>query len=167
MCSSDLLPLIWGWVFVGTQRRASSIRDAFETVHTQLIDKEGNEYQKSFECFLDCTDEVKGAEVATFLGFSVPGWEKEPGPLFVFARVHTHRTTCKHIQGGFAALLCKQQEKKTIDDGEHVGDVEVAENSSVPDVPSGGIGVSFIIAAFIGVFLQWGTTGSAILIAYM
>jgi hypothetical protein len=118
-------------------------------------------------------------------------WEKEPGPLFVFARVHTHMAACEHIRGGFAALLRKQQEKTTVHGrvwndkdwrdnlkgtpaqmrqyifGEHLRDAEVPENSSVPDVPPGGIGVSFIIAAFAGVLLQWGTTGSAIRIGYM
>jgi hypothetical protein len=30
-----------------------------------------------------------------------------------------------------------------------------------------GIGINFVIAGVVGMFLQWGTTGSAILIAYM
>src|SRR6202034_1106751 len=97
---------------------------------------------------------------AKFLGFSIAGWEKEPGPLFVFARVHTHMAACEHIRGGFVALLRKQQERKTVHGrgwndndwrdnlkgtpaqmsqyifGEYVRDVEGLENSSVRDVSS-------------------------------
>lgn len=171
--------------------------------------------QKSFCHFLeDRTDETDDDSDA-FWGFPIAGYEKEPGPLFVFARVHSHMTACEIFRAAFDAMREKQQREQPVwcgtcehcrsgnpcpewnradfpanlqGDAAHMQSYIRPRPTGVPKeaelrsimgdsedglilrVHSGGpagIGINFVIAGVIGIFLQWGTTGSAILIAYM
>lgn len=47
------------------------------------------------------------------------------------------------------------------------GDVEGEHELKVHGGAPIGIGINFVVAGLIGFLLQWGTTGSAVIIAYM
>jgi hypothetical protein len=207
-----MLPLVWGWVHVGTQRNATSIRDAIEAVipprviklergafeRSEFAEEEGEtdttedqsleEKIDSCNFLVDRTDEADETDIASFYGFPIAGWEKEPGPLFVFSRVHTHIVACEHIRVAFDKLLKREEEEKSVDRGswddfeanikglvkrttyyglqKRSRDVEASKDFSVHTGAPGRIGFNLFVSCLVGFFLQWGTTGSAILIAY-
>jgi hypothetical protein len=183
-----MVPIVWGWVYVGTQNFARSIRDALEAVPVPRITDAHGEMQLECEVIIDRTDEP---DVDLFLGFPITGWEQEPGPLFLYARVNTHLTACEHIRKAWESLRNKQKRRITVDvtsswnaevweanlegTGDEIAryilddtprDPEKCSDLSVHSCAPAGIGINFIVAGFIGLLLQWGTTGSAILIAY-
>jgi hypothetical protein len=225
-----MIPLVWGWVFVGTQNFARSLGEAFQAIHPpnmtspaatrmRRVDshREEQEFQiademmRNWTYFLaDRTDESQSMGFKTFMGFSVAGWERQPGPLFVFARVYSIRVTAQHIERAFNKLRRQQKLRKTVhgnawnetdfaanlrgtaeqtaryiflfqihsrpnmiaeDDELEMEDrtegVEKAPDLAVHCNAPAGIAHDCFIAACIGLLLQWGTTGSAILIAYM
>lgn len=242
-----MVPLVWGYVLVGTQNFARSIGEAFHTLRphdmtvpgpkdppasgssTQTVvdstadeDKifalpqgyRKGEYHKNWlKILVDRTYTCQWSRFHTFTGFSIAGWSRQSGPLFVFARVQSHRIVCQHILDAFHQLLQRQHKKQTVHGGpwnednfeenldgtaeqtvlyvlsrmEHRAlalDCIVETNSlrmpmddlSEVDGPkvdfrihSGapeGIQKDFVVASVAGLFLQWATTGSAIIIAY-
>lgn len=243
-----MVPLVWGYVLVGSQNFARSIGDAFQTLHahdmtipgskdisvsgestptgvdTKAYDddstlalskgyRDGEHHKSWTKVLVDRTDARHWYKSHTFLGFLIAGWNRQSGPLFVFARVRSHRIVCQHILDALYQLLRRQQEKKTVHGGpwnesnfeENLdGTAEqtalyvlprlkhqfVNLNHTVESNPLGislddkyeaygpktdfnihtgapeGIAKDFAIASFAGLFLQWATTGSAIVIAY-
>lgn len=186
-----MLPIVWGWVYVGTQNFARSIRNALEAVTVPRITDANGVIQSNCEVLIDRTDDIDESELALFLGFPITGWEREPGPLFVYARVHTHLAACEHIRKAWEALRNKQKRQITVDEtssgdaevwkanlegtrdeiaqyilGDTPQDAEKCSDLSIHSCAPAGIGINFIVAGIIALLLQWGTTGSAILIAY-
>ena len=123
----------------------------------------------------------------TYMGFSIAGDELEPGPIFTYARPWTHANAVKHIAGAFRQLIVRQRMREPVARGRK-WDLDPdnwkenlqgsPEEYSKYINPGGKDVVDFsihapasadlncVIAAFVAVFLQWGTTGAAIVIAY-
>ena len=70
--------------------------------------------KESCDFLEDRTDEIVETGMDTYWGLPIAGYEKEPGELFVFARVYTHMTACEHIRTAFDELRKKQQQEKTV-----------------------------------------------------
>ena len=125
----------------------------------------------------------------TFLGFSIAGDELEPGPIFNYARPWTHANAVKHIADAFKQLTVRQKLEQPVAigrkwDSDPDNWKENLEGSpeeysryinpkgkdvldfSIHGPASTDLNFNCVIAAFVAVFLQWGTTGAAIVIAY-
>ena len=124
----------------------------------------------------------------TFLGFSIAGDEAEPGSIFNHARVWTHLHASKQVAEAFLTFTRRQRQRRTVHGREWEEDPDRwTENlRGTPEQMSRYISASYedqqdfsvhapasadlvhncINASFVAVFLQWGTTGAAIVIAY-
>lgn len=125
----------------------------------------------------------------TFLGFSIAGDELEPGPIFNYARVWSHLNAAKHVAEAFLESTKRQRRQQAVTPGkywnksperwdynlqgtpEEMSKYISPTNRDIEDFPvhpppSAGLVHNCITAAFVAVFLQWGTTGAAIVIAY-
>ena len=124
----------------------------------------------------------------TFLGFSIAGDDLEPGPIFTYARVWTHMNAAKQVAEAFLTFTRRQMQRETVDGREWEEDPdrwtenlqgtpeqisqyispshEDRPNFSVHAPASADVVHNCLLAGFVAVFLQWGTTGAAIVIAY-
>lgn len=122
----------------------------------------------------------------SFLGFSIAGCELEPGPIFNFARVWSHMGASSHVGDSFAMLSQRQKSKQPVTgptwdphdwkrnlqgppkDLSKYCSVSFKDepNLSIQGRSSAELVINCMIAAFMAVVLQWGSTGAAILIAY-
>ena len=141
------------------------------------------------QSLLPLEDDAQSISVPkTFLGFSIAGDDLEPGPIFNYARVWTHLNASKQVAEAFLMLTRRQMQRETVDGCEWEEDPDRwTENlQGTPEQMSQYISASHedrpdfsvhapasaelvhncITAAFVAIFLQWGTTGAAIVIAY-
>lgn len=124
----------------------------------------------------------------TFLGFSIAGDELEPGSIFNHARIWTHMHASKQVAEAFLMLTRGQRQRETVNGREWEEDPgrwtenlqgtpeqmsryisathEDRQNFSVHARASADLVHNCITAGLVAVFLQWGTTGAAIVIAY-
>ena len=124
----------------------------------------------------------------TFLGFSIAGCDLEPGPIFNYARVWNHMNAVYHVASAFAAFTCRQREKQSVhgqpwdpapekyDENLRGSPQELSTyiselgedkiNFSVHGRSSPDLVLNCITAALIAIFLQWGSTGAAVVMAY-
>ncbi len=125
----------------------------------------------------------------TFMGFSIAGDELEPGPIFNYARLWTHANAVKYIADAFETYTARQLDERPVaKDREWDPDPENWKDNlqgspeecsryidrdgkddidfSIHAPASAELNFNCIIAAFVAVFLQWGTTGAAIVIAF-
>ena len=124
----------------------------------------------------------------TFLDFSIAGDDLAPGPIFNYARVWTHMSAVKQVVEAFSTLTRRQKQRETVNGHEWEKDPdrwhenlqgtpeqvsqyiftshEDLQNFPVHAPASADIVHNCVTAAFVAVFLQWGTTGAAIVIAY-
>ena len=128
----------------------------------------------------------------TFLGFSIAGYETEPGPIYNFSRLWTHRNATSQVIDAFRGLITtlKDGTRRTVhggpwdpkDQDRNFQGSPVALSRYISSrrknfdtdhlrVHSGKSSASLtkvsIISFICALILQWGTTGGAILIAYM
>jgi hypothetical protein len=176
-----MLPIVWGWVFVGTQNTAQSIPDAIENAPAPMVTGVEGVQQRRFEIL---EDRAKHDDSLWF-GFSIEGWEKQPGPLFIYSRVGSHMTACNLLRKASAGLRNCVYAMPTVLDNPKAWEAEILEMAARVEVYVLGrsaeehadfstyygapkdIGINFFLATCIGLLLQWGTAGSAIMIAYM
>jgi hypothetical protein len=134
-------------------------------------------------------EEVPRSYRKTFLGFSVAGDDLQPGPIFNYARVESHMNAVRHVAEAFLTFTIRQKAqvplvagKQCTSDQDHwdeniQGTPEEMSRYISPsgrDVPnltihalaSPKLILNYITAAFVAIFLQWGTTGAAIIIGY-
>ena len=124
----------------------------------------------------------------TFLGFSIAGDELEPGSIFNQARIWTHMHASKQVAEAFLMLTRRQKQRQTVHGREWEEEPsrwtenlqgtpeqmsryisashEDRQDFSVHARTSADLIHNCITASFVAVFLQWGTTGAAIVIAY-
>ena len=124
-----------------------------------------------------------------FMGFSIAGDELEPGPIFNYARPWTHANAVKHIAVAFATYTARQRKRQPVasdrkwdpDPDNWKDNLEGSPEEyskyinpkgedvidfSIHAPASAELNFNCIFAAFVAVFLQWGTTGAAIVIAF-
>ena len=134
-------------------------------------------------------EEVPRSYRKTFLGFSVAGDDLQPGPIFNYARVESHMNAVRHVAEAFLKFTMQQKAqvplvagKQWTSDQDHWDEniqgtpEEMSRyiSHSGKDVPNLAIHtpaspkliLNCITAAFVAIFLQWGTTGAAIIIGY-
>lgn len=124
----------------------------------------------------------------TFVGFSIPGHELEPGAIFNYARAWTHMNAVKHVAEAFMIFTERQKAEQTVnsqlwnsDQGQwdenlkgspedcsrYISPIYQDEpDFSVHAEGSSELVLNCITAAFLTGFLQWGSAGAAITIAY-
>ena len=124
----------------------------------------------------------------TFLGFSIAGDDLEPGPIFNYARVWTHMNASNQVAEAFLTLSMRQKQRETVDGHEWEEDPDrwnenlqgtpeqisqyiSPSHQDLQDLPvhapaSAALVHNCVTAAFVAIFLQWGTTGAAIVIAF-
>ena len=216
-----MVPVVLGWVYVGTQTSAGSVKVALTEATVPAL---GPYRIKNGDCcgikdrtYFDRPDQNQSGDimmrkpsrdshlstittlrsfeepierpVKTFMGFSIAGDELEPGPIFNYARPWTHANAVKHIADAFKHLTIRQLMEEPVardqewdpDPDNWKGNLQGspeeysryinAEGEDVPDYSihapaSADLIFNCVIAAFVAVFLQWGTTGAAIVIAY-
>ena len=128
----------------------------------------------------------------TFLGFSIVGYEIEPGPIYNFARLWTHRNATSQVIDAFWGLTTtlKDGTRRTVHGGpwdpndwdrnfqgspaalsRYISSRRKNFDTDHLQVYSGKSSASLtkvsIVAFICALILQWGTTGGAILIAYL
>ncbi len=126
----------------------------------------------------------------SFLGFSIAGCELEPGPIFNYARVWSHMNAVQHVVEAFSAVTHRQEAKQTVHGrpwndepgaydenlrgspeelSTYISIHEYGEdkpNFSIHTRGSSKLILDCIAAAFVAMFLQWGSTGAAMFIGY-
>ena len=128
----------------------------------------------------------------TFLGFPIIGHETEPGPIYNFARLWTHRNATSQVIDAFRGLTTalKDGTRRTVHGGpwdqqdwdRNFQGSPVALSRYISSRqknfdtdhlrvyggrPSAALTKVSIVAFICALILQWGTTGGAILIAYL
>lgn len=123
-----------------------------------------------------------------FLGFSIAGCELEPGPVFNYARIWSHMNAAQHVAEAFSTFTRRQKARQTVHgqtwneepgrwDENFRGSPEEQSkyisaygedriNLSIYGTASSKLVLNCIVAAFATVFLQWGSTGGAMIISY-
>jgi hypothetical protein len=138
----------------------------------------------------DLTEEDEVFHKSHFFGFPVEGWGKEPGPFFVFARVMSHMTACNHVKIAFTKITANLKAKSSVNGvwdsnrfrnnlsgnatqiAQYIADTHGTSVTEQPPLavhgkPPPNILFKFFLATLIGLVLQWGTVGAAILTAYL
>lgn len=105
-----MIPVVLGWVYVGTQTSAGSVKAALASIGVPVL---GQERAVTGKC-IGMHDRTTFDESKTFLGFSVAGCELEPGPVFNYARIWSHMNAVQHVAEAFSALVRRQEEKRTV-----------------------------------------------------
>ncbi|KAJ7136746.1 hypothetical protein C8R44DRAFT_767806 [Mycena epipterygia] len=109
----------------------------------------------------------------TWWGFDVRGDERREGPIFTYARIFTSFACTEYVRRGFAASIQKFRDHEPIPEepkeaakscGFHARQNLVA-FTAWSEIPTSAI-QHMIGAAIVALFLQWGTTGAAIYVAY-
>lgn len=181
-----MIPVVLGWVYIGTQTSAGSIKAALTSINVPVL---GTVRDVNGQC-IGIRDRTTSDESSTFLGFSMTGCELEPGPIFNYARIWSHMNAVEHVARAFSAVIRRQEERRTVqgqpwndnlerqdenfrgspeelsryiyryEDGEDTPNLSIYGRSSPKLV------LNCITTAFIAIFLQWSSTGAAIIIAY-
>lgn len=133
-------------------------------------------------------DALRKSLPQNFLGFSIAGDDLEPGPVFTYARVWTHMNATKQVAEDFRTLTRRQKQRETVNGHEWEEDFDrwnenlqgtpeqmsqyiSPSHQDLQDFPihapaSADLIHNCVAAAFVAIFLQWGTTGAAIIIAF-
>ena len=116
-----------------------------------------------------------------FLGFSVAGDEIEPGPIFNYARVWSHMSAANHVAESFRRFTVRQKMRQPVTHGkswnkcldrwdenlqgtpQEMSKYISSDNSDAEIFPvhapaSARLVLNCVTAAFVAMFLQWGTT---------
>ena len=128
------------------------------------------------------------ASPRTFLGFSIAGCDLEPGPIFNYARIWSHMNAARHIAEAFWAVTDRQRKRQPVhgkswdqepnrwDENLRGTPEELSKyisvhkkdepNFSIHERSSRDLVLNCVTATFVTLFLQWGSVGAAIIIAY-
>ncbi|KAF1997331.1 hypothetical protein P154DRAFT_565495 [Amniculicola lignicola CBS 123094] len=213
-----LIPVIWGWVMVGTQNLSDSIDEALradiayrareppinsETSVTDKGEQKGivvrsglavqphriQTNQAAFD-----VPPVTNLELPGWLGADIMGDEKREGPVFNYARVFTWWQLAQTVEGTLTATLnniatgqaCKPSREKSVPtlwnsdkrpEENLAGDsyttaqycgLDASQIHAYPEWSeiTADVWKRIFVASIVGIFVQWGTTGPGILIAY-
>lgn len=183
--------MVWGWPYVGTQNFARTNKDTLQNVTATLVVRGKRLAEQKCFAIVEMTDEVD-LKPASFGGLSIAGWTQEPGPIFAFARIWSNATALQNLQNCFEELYANLRDRRRVNREEWndqetlealmngtpaqmeqyiapwLGDAELGKVRALPTVLGNcsGLWIHFVLAMGVGMFLQWTTTGAAIMIAY-
>lgn len=215
-----LIPVIWGWVLVGTQGSADSIDEALRAdiayrakeppvlpgaSSTEKGEQRGIMVRSGLAVQPHRVQTNEAAfEVPPVVNLTLPGWlgadimgdEKRPGPIFNYARVFTWWQLARTVEAALTTSVngiatgqtCKQSSEKSSPlpwnmdrrpEENLAGDSYTTAQYCGLDLNRGQI-IAYpewgdiapdvwkriFVASIMAMFVQWGTTGSGILIAY-
>ncbi|KAE9366619.1 hypothetical protein N431DRAFT_495066 [Stipitochalara longipes BDJ] len=176
-----MIPVAFGWVKVGTQTSAGSIKAALKSATVPVL---VNRLDETTPAGI-LSDQPDRTWRKFFAGFSIEGDDTEPGPIFNYARVWAHMTAVAWIVKGLSQLTKRQKRMRCVDhnrtwididpDGNLTGTKEEMsryifkqdlEFLPVHSQPLEGTNLNCVGAAIVAIILGWGTTGAGLLIAY-
>ncbi|KAJ7239432.1 hypothetical protein C8J57DRAFT_1727319 [Mycena rebaudengoi] len=161
---------------------ADDMSDGLRTVNThpstsQLrvpVARNTNE-EHAAEKFARTTEPQMGDALSplTWLGFDVRGDEVRQGPIFNYARVLTSSACVGHVESGFknsiVGFQAKRRDPETTEDAAKRCGFDLRHDlkafKPLRELPTSA-SRNMYVAAFAAMFLQWGTTGAAIYVAY-
>lgn len=215
-----LIPVIWGWVTVGTQIGSDTIDEALradiayrakeppiasESSVTEKGEQRGIMVRSGLAVQPHRVQTNEAAfEVPPVTNLELPGWmgadimgdEKHEGPIFNYARVFTWWQLARTIELALttsvnsiaAGQTCKPSQEKVVSKpwnydrrpeenlagdsyttAQYCGlDLSRGQILAYPewDEITANVWKRIAIASFVAIFVQWGTTGPGILIAY-
>ncbi|OCL07000.1 hypothetical protein AOQ84DRAFT_398719 [Glonium stellatum] len=215
-----LIPIIWGWVTVGTQASADSINEALRAgdayrAKEPPVSDEGPFTEKGEQLGIvvrtglalqphrAATNEaafeappVTNLELPSWCGADVIGDERLEGPIFNYARVFTWWQLARTIESATATTLAALADGRTCKPGVDKPDGSLWNSNKRPEENLAGdsyttarycgldlgrapimaypewseiaaeVWKRIFVAAVFAIFVQWGTTGPGILIAY-
>ncbi|KAJ7886710.1 hypothetical protein B0H13DRAFT_2342718 [Mycena leptocephala] len=180
---SWMFPIVFGSIRVGSQYKAGSVREALrDNMIIPVRDVHGEEPSptdhpdETYENYAlsPFPVEIHRLESTlpppTWWGFDIRGDERREGSIFNYARIFTWFAFTEHVGGGFknsinsfragAAIPSTTEEAAALCGFRPQQDLIAFTPWS--NLPTPAI-QHMLAAAFLALFLQWGTTGSAIL----
>ncbi|ORY10952.1 hypothetical protein BCR34DRAFT_433794, partial [Clohesyomyces aquaticus] len=198
-----LIPVIWGWVTVGTQNFPDSIDEALTADVAYrareppiAVEEPVAEKGEQRAIRVRSVPPVTNLELPGWLGADIMGDEKHVGPIFNYARVFTWWQLAQTIECALTATVngiatgqtCKPSQEKDVvrpwnsdrrPEENLAGDSYTTAQYCGLDLNHGQIHAypewsdvtadvwkRIFVASVVAVFVQWGTVGPGILIAY-
>lgn len=192
-----MIPVILGWILVGTQSGAGAIshaiRDDDRKAHRALaIANSKHDFivaERQLGIIVQSDMNINHAKPPDWFGCNVVGDENEEGPIYNYSRILTWFQCAIQMERGLSQTISNlhqsHAERKGVDGKpwRDVSDVSLVGNSSqvaaycglplsiqpyMPwcEVPA-RVWHHIIFASMVALFVQWGTTGPAIMIAYL
>ena len=202
------MPIICGWIGIGTQQHSDSIDDALETETAYLAPQDLNPrhselyHQNKIQhglviagegqsglttCTRFTTQQDVGDRYRTPGFFDLRGDEKLRGPLFNYARIFTYSHVVGHFRDALSVTMHNINGRKTVTGVPSLeGDLkrQLCGTTEQTTQYAGLLDKSIyaypewheidpfiwrgmLFSALLALFLQWGTTGAAIMIAYL
>ncbi|XP_014551202.1 hypothetical protein COCVIDRAFT_113516 [Bipolaris victoriae FI3] len=175
-----LVPVVLGWMAVGTQSRKDAVREA---IQGEILSGKSAPI-KALEVESGFINPPKLKQLHHALWSSVQGDEAHQGPAYNYARILTYPKLRDRIVDEFEkrrdlqdAQQVRADPSDPVDQVHRTNTTPVAVGSShYIDEPymtwkdvkeSSDWKWNFIISNIVAVFLQWGVTGSAIVISYL
>ncbi|KAH8822277.1 hypothetical protein DL96DRAFT_1470755 [Flagelloscypha sp. PMI_526] len=176
---SWMLPIVYGYVFVGCQHRDGCIYDALnKQAYCEGQDVDGasiipSSQSSQHQSQISQVTSYPPSQVLRppknhspkWWGLDVRGDERKEGPIFNYARVHTWFNLVEHIKTGFENTLANAASTSDTAEicGFEDGELEMFSKRRSHVRASWHM----FSAALIALFLQWGTTTAGIVVAYL
>ena len=191
---SYLLPLVIGWLYVGSQTEAGHLRDALDEAHHMAYAATATEPAPA----LQTPNHPQAIKYSTELIDHVNADEKKTAPIFNYARVFIWSQNTEYILGLYRHADAKAHKRQTVRRGvswmssgtggtvpenrigneeevlqycmeksKTAGDAdspETAEAAPMKPIFATGVIHRVVLATILAHVLQWGTTGASILI---
>ncbi|KAF7353980.1 hypothetical protein MVEN_01084500 [Mycena venus] len=179
---SWMFPIVFGYIRVGSQYKAGSIKEAL--TDNQIIPQPGANggghlYQTGLCPHADLHPPLEFGDQddrpsLSWWGFDVRGDERKEGPIFNYARIFTWFAFAEHVRGGFETSIKGFQKAGTAIPSileaaaascgfkarQHLIAFTTWQRLPAPTIQH------ILAAAFVAMFVQWGTTGAAVFVAY-
>ncbi|KAL9624961.1 MAG: hypothetical protein Q9160_001008 [Pyrenula sp. 1 TL-2023] len=192
-----MIPICLGWVYVGSQTSHTGVRGALEhasydTEQSLVVirDRTGNGKQMRFHHsggFFEMQS-LGADKFSTYAG--AEGDAIEPGPIHNYARLWTHVVVAQTFVVAFQHMMDRFENKEIpllsvkgepwaydeyetnlIGSSEQMMDFinlrRDIENATLLCKSPPDVAERVVLATLISLFVQWGTTGSAIVVAYL
>ncbi|KAK2042169.1 hypothetical protein LZ31DRAFT_501311 [Colletotrichum somersetense] len=188
-----LVPVIIGWVMVGTQREEDTVKKAFQAANKHTRVENGVELinDEDSPVLVPDTHRMNESQPHSpviqpkrLLGmFKVVGWQRQQGPVFNYARSITWLNFADRLHMAFDAATATgrsrknnedsaghlQQPSRSPQDTEGSSSYELVEYTRLSEMSPEAMSTFSRHVAWsmlVSLVLQWGTTGWAIYIAY-
>ncbi|KAK4110156.1 hypothetical protein N656DRAFT_301342 [Canariomyces notabilis] len=134
-----LVPIIWGWIAVGTQYGSDTIDDTLsEFMLLRAGQQNAPPHKTSRQEAFKVLKSLPNERLPRFLIFDICGDEIQQGPTFNYARVFTWWSAAKSIHNTFQAVATKYNDRQPLPAAGGSANNAVFENGAV----SPGVGAS-------------------------